>query len=215
MSDGEGGLLGGVDTSPEGETREAAAHDEVRDEMPPVTASREAPEGIAPVPEYYETRKSASRNNGHAAAADHARPDNHISRTARDSRSGQDDAAGPSPEDLPPLPAKRYLDREESWLRFNQRVLELAEDASVPLLERVRFRAIVASNLDEFFMVRVAGLMRRMAAGLPVEGVSVRLPGQVLNGTLELAGRLTARHAACFTERILPALTGEGIEVLR
>ena len=215
MSDGERGLLGGVGTSPEGETREAAAHGQVRDETPPVTASREAPEGIAPVPEYRKTRKSGSRHNGHAASADHTRPDNHSSQKAKDSHNGQDDAAGPSPEDLPPLPAKRYLDREESWLRFNQRVLELAEDESVPLLERVRFLAIFASNLDEFFMVRVAGLMRRMAAGLPVEGVSVQLPGQVLTGTLELAGRQTARHAACLTDRILPALSANGIELLR
>ncbi len=120
-----------------------------------------------------------------------------------------------APEGLSPLPPNRYLDREESWLRFNQRVLELAEDESVPLLERVRFLAIFATNLDEFFMVRVAGLMRRMAAGLPVEGVSMQLPGQVLNRTLDLAGRLTARHAACFTDQILPALSVEGIEILR
>ena len=66
------------------------------------------------------------------------------------------------------LPPERYLDREESWLRFNERVLELAEDESVPLLERVRFLAIFATNLDEFFMVRVAGLVRRMVAGFPV-----------------------------------------------
>src|SRR6202789_4241764 len=98
-----------------------------------------------------------------------------------------------------------YLDREESWLRFKQRVLERAEDKSGPLLDRVRFLAIFANNLDEFFMVRVAGLMRRMVAGLPVEGVSVQLPGQVLNRTLELAGRLTARHAACFSEQVSPA----------
>ncbi|HEY4464114.1 MAG TPA: RNA degradosome polyphosphate kinase [Streptosporangiaceae bacterium] len=135
-----------------------------------------------------------------------------------DETAGQAQAAGTSggePELFGPLPANRYLDREESWLRFNQRVLELAEDETVPLLERVRFLAIFASNLDEFFMVRVAGLMRRMAAGLPVEGVSVQRPGQVLNRTLDLAGRLTARHAACFTEQVQPALSREGIEILR
>jgi polyphosphate kinase len=108
-----------------------------------------------------------------------------------------------------------YLDREESWLRFNQRVLELAEDESVPLLDRVRFLAIFANNLDEFFMVRVAGLMRRMVAGFPVEGHGVQLPGQVLENTLSLTGELTARHARCFSETVRPELAGHGIEILR
>src|SRR5215469_5605107 len=67
---------------------------------------------------------------------------------------------GPAPEQASKplhLPADRYLDRERSWIQFNERVLELAEDESIPLLERVRYLAIFASNLDEFFMVRVAG----------------------------------------------------------
>jgi polyphosphate kinase len=108
-----------------------------------------------------------------------------------------------------------YLDREESWLRFNQRVLELAEDESVPLLDRVRFLAIFANNLDEFFMVRVAGLMRRMVAGFPVEGNGVQLPGQVLENTLLLTGELTSRHARCFSETVRPELAEAGIEILR
>ena len=113
------------------------------------------------------------------------------------------------------LPEDRYLDREESWLRFNQRVLELAEDESVPLLERVRFLAIFAGNLDEFFMVRVAGLMRRMAAGFPAEGNGVLLPGQVLENTLERAGEQTVRHARAFADRIAGQLAEHGIEILR
>src|SRR6516162_5355432 len=113
------------------------------------------------------------------------------------------------------LPEERYLDREESALRFNERVLELAEDESVPLLERVRFLAIFATNLDEFFMVRVAGLVRRMVAGFPVEGTGVQLPGQVLENTLELAGKLTVRHARAFSERIATELAEHGIEILR
>jgi polyphosphate kinase len=113
------------------------------------------------------------------------------------------------------LPADRYLDREESWLRWNQRVLELAEDETLPLLERVRFLAIFASNLDEFFMVRVAGRMRRMATGLPVESASGRRPRQILENTLHTARELELRHAECFSKSVLPALNNEGIEILR
>jgi polyphosphate kinase len=118
----------------------------------------------------------------------------------------------PEEDELPP---GRYLDREESWLRFNQRVLELAEDEGLHLLERVRFLAIFASNLDEFFMVRVAGRIRRMAAGLPVEQASGRSPAQILGNTLETAGELTRRHAETFSHSVLPALVREGIEILR
>jgi len=100
------------------------------------------------------------------------------------------------------LPADRYLDRVQSWVLFNQRVLELAEDDQTPLLERVRFLAIFASNLDEFFMVRVAGLMRRMAAGLPVYIPSGYTPDELLKNTLTKSGELASRHAAVFANLI-------------
>jgi polyphosphate kinase len=113
------------------------------------------------------------------------------------------------------LPADRFLDREVSWLRFAQRVLELAEDQQVPLLERVRFAAIFASALDEFFGVRVAGRMRRMATGLPVESATGRPAEEVLANVLETARELSARHARCFAGSLLPDLADEGIEILR
>jgi polyphosphate kinase len=133
-------------------------------------------------------------------------------------KQGHQDTEDPREQAQPqmgPLPDDRYLDREQSWVRFNQRVLELAEDESVPLLERVRYLAIFASNLDEFFMVRVAGLMRRMAAGFPIDGGGMRLPGQLLVNTLNGARELTLRHAAAFSERIQPRLAEYGIEILR
>ena len=113
------------------------------------------------------------------------------------------------------LPADRYLDREQSWVLFNQRVLELAEDDQTPLLERVRFLAIFASNLDEFFMVRVAGLMRRMAAGLPLVIPSGHTPGELLKNTLTKSGELASRHAAVFTDLVQPELARHDIEILR
>jgi polyphosphate kinase len=113
------------------------------------------------------------------------------------------------------LPADRFLDREQSWVQFNQRVLELAEDEQTPLLERVRFLAIFASNLDEFFMVRVAGLMRRMAAGLPLVIPSGHTPTELLESTLAKSGRLACRHAAVFADLVKPALAAHDIEILR
>src|SRR5689334_7652463 len=104
------------------------------------------------------------------------------------------------------LPDDRFLDRELSWLRFNQRVLELAEDESVPLLERVRFAAIFASNLDEFFMVRVAGLKRRIAAGVAVPSASGLQPRDVLDSIWQSTTELMHRHASCFRDKIVPAL---------
>src|SRR3982751_1016428 len=109
----------------------------------------------------------------------------------------------------------RFLDRELSWLRLNQRVLELAEDEQQPLLERVRFAAIFTSNLDEFFMVRVAGLKRRIAAGLAVRAASGMMPHETLEAIWSKARDLSERHARLFTERLVPELTEAGIELVR
>jgi polyphosphate kinase len=116
--------------------------------------------------------------------------------------------------DLGDLPSDRFLDRELSWLAFNQRVLELAEDNSLPLLERVNFLSIFGSNLDEFFMVRVAGLKRRIATGLAVRSASGLEPQEVLSAISTEAHRLQARHAETFKQTIEPALKEKGIELL-
>ncbi|MEP7091749.1 MAG: RNA degradosome polyphosphate kinase [Nocardioidaceae bacterium] len=109
----------------------------------------------------------------------------------------------------------RFLDRELSWLRFNTRVLELAEDPGLPLLERVRFLAIFASNLDEFFMVRVAGLKRRIAAGVAVPAASGLMPREVLEQIWSTTSALMERQANLFRDEIVPSLTEEGIELVR
>lgn len=110
---------------------------------------------------------------------------------------------------------ERYLDRELSWLAFNTRVLELAEDPDIPLLERARFLAICSSNLDEFYMVRVAGLKRRIAAGVAIPTVSGLMPRDVLERTLERSRELMARQTACFHDDVLPGLVHEGIDIAR
>ncbi|MDX2375962.1 RNA degradosome polyphosphate kinase [Microbacterium sp. LRZ72] len=112
------------------------------------------------------------------------------------------------------LPEHRYLDREVSWLAFNQRVLELGEDARLPALERANFLAIFANNLDEFFMVRVAGLKRRIMTGLAVPTNVGRSPVDVLADISHDAHRLQLRHAAAWTTLVEPALAEAGIEVV-
>jgi polyphosphate kinase len=89
--------------------------------------------------------------------------------------------AEPVAEEPDDLPEDRFADREVSWLAFNERVLELAEDPDIPLLERARFLAIFASNLDEFYMVRVAGLKRRIATGIAVRAASGLEPREILH----------------------------------
>ena len=118
----------------------------------------------------------------------------------------------PAPSDLP---NDRFLDREVSWLAFNQRVLELAEDPELYLLERVNFLSIFSSNLDEFFMVRVAGLKRRIATGLTTVAASGKSAEEVLDSIRENAHALQLRQATLFRDEIEPSLHKHGISVVR
>src|ERR1700731_4918697 len=108
-----------------------------------------------------------------------------------------------------------YINRELSWLEFNRRVLEEAQDPKVPLLERLKFLAIFGSNLDEFFMVRVGGLQLKVQANIAYGSGADRMP---VKEQLERIGttvrRMTGECYRCFQEEVMPALEREGI-VLR
>jgi polyphosphate kinase len=112
------------------------------------------------------------------------------------------------------LPDDRYLNRELSWLDFNSRVLALAADPSLPLLERAKFLAIFSSNLDEFYMVRVAGLKRRDEMGLSVRSADGLSPREQLRRIGERTQQIANRHAREFMESVRPALADEGIIVV-
>jgi polyphosphate kinase len=112
------------------------------------------------------------------------------------------------------LPEHRYLNRELSWLDFNARVLALAADTSLPLLERAKFLAIFASNLDEFYMVRVAGLKRRDEMGLSVRSADGLTPREQLRRIGEQTQQIASRHAEVFLDSVRPGLAEEGIHVV-
>ena len=107
-----------------------------------------------------------------------------------------------------------YFNRELSWLDFNQRVLELAEDPEVPLLEQVRFCAIYASNLDEFYMVRVAGLFDQLDAGIDARGPDGLAPGEQIDAIQARVLELDRRLHGCFEGRMRPALEEHGIRIV-
>uniref|UniRef100_UPI0028EB0006 polyphosphate kinase 1 n=1 Tax=Actinomyces gerencseriae TaxID=52769 RepID=UPI0028EB0006 len=185
--------------------------DEVVEEDPGLPgAGRAGVDQAIPEPASAASRASA------AETADGGEP-------SRTDRAGRVDPPSPSspeesdPEDgLPPLEsfADRYTDRELTWMDFNRRVLEQAEDRDLPLLERAWFLAIFSSNLDEFYMVRVAGLMRRIKAGITPVRASGLDANQVLAQVTARAKELTARQAALFQEDIRPALAERNVSIL-
>ena len=117
-----------------------------------------------------------------------------------------------APEEIA-LPEGRFADRELTWLAFNERVLEQAEDPDLAILERAWFLAIFASNLDEFYMVRVAGLKRRIAAGIAVTGASGLSSHQLLDGINLRAHELMERQARVFRDDVQVKLAEEGIHI--
>ncbi len=107
-----------------------------------------------------------------------------------------------------------YFNRELSWLDFNDRVLQLAEDPSVPLLERVKFCAIWESNLDEFFMVRVANLHDHLEAGTDARGADGISPSDQIDAIRERVTEQRARLGGCFERELRPALAEHGIRII-
>jgi polyphosphate kinase len=120
-----------------------------------------------------------------------------------------------APQQAPSLDSPElFSNRELSWLQFNERVLELAEDEATPLLERVKFLAIYASNLDEFFMVRVAGLYDQVDAGIDARGPDGLAPEETTERILERTRDLGRRQSLQWEEHVRPALAEQGIRVI-
>src|ERR671935_3181298 len=106
-----------------------------------------------------------------------------------------------------------YINREISWLQFNDRVLALAEDASTPLLERLRFLAIYSNNLDEFFMVRVSGLREQVEAGIATRGSDGLTPMETLEAIHKHVGPAAEHQVRIFLDQVTPAMAEAGIRI--
>jgi polyphosphate kinase len=128
---------------------------------------------------------------------------------------GGEDGHAPPPSPVVDLTdSSLYLNRELSWLDFNDRVLQLAEDDYMPLMERVKFLAIFVTNLDEHFMVRVAGVHDQLDARIDARGPDGLSPSQVLAGIAEQVTELDRRHARAFSDVIRPGLAEHGIRIV-
>src|ERR1700743_348270 len=107
-----------------------------------------------------------------------------------------------------------YLNRELSWLDFNDRVLQLAEDENLPLMERLKFLAIFVTNLDEFFQIRVAGVHDQVDAPAGRRGPDGLTPAEVLRAIHETVRGQDARHARAFGQVVSPRLAEHGVRIV-
>src|SRR5918911_5459424 len=114
-------------------------------------------------------------------------------------------AISPAPPPLDLTNPELYANRELSWLDFNDRVLQLAEDESLPLMERVKFLAIFVTNLDEFFMIRVAGLHDQIDARIDARGPDGLSPTATLRSIANTVAEQDRRHSRAFERAIRPA----------
>ena len=112
------------------------------------------------------------------------------------------------------LPASRLIDRELSWLSFNERVLDLAADPSTPLLERIRFMAIFSSNLDEFYMVRVASVLSNLEDGSPMTASPDIEPSVLMKAISRQTHELVSRQSKIFKNELVPEMKKAGIEIV-
>ena len=125
----------------------------------------------------------------------------------------------PLPEVTPPPPQRRFaapenfINRELSWLEFNRRVLEEAQDATQPLIERVKFLSIFSSNLDEFFEIRVAGIKQQIESETSDVGPDGLSPTETFNGIQRVAHELVATEYALWNDEIVPALAKNGVRI--
>src|SRR5881275_182843 len=134
-----------------------------------------------------------------------------MTETSVESRTTAEDGAS---AELELTDASLYINRELSWLDFNDRVLQLAEDESLPLMERVKFLAIFVTNLDEFFMIRVAGVHDQVDARIDARGPDGLSPLETLEGILKKVRELDRRHSRQFHSVICPELANNGIRVV-
>ena len=135
--------------------------------------------------------------------------------SVQDSAVGQEPPAAPAqPTPAPDHPASHYINRELSQLDFDERVLALADDESLPLLERVRFLSILGENVDQFFQVRVAGLKEQVHAALPQTSPDGMTTGEQLRAIHQRAGSLLERSTNLFMRQVAPALEQQGVSIV-